>query len=117
MPLGETRTRARYGRDIVAPVARLFLSIWLAAFALQASDFLTIVAPDTCTEDVRGSAADPCQDDGCPRCVCGARVPAFTTHVSSDVVAQEMATVRPLPPLDPSTTPSPRGIFHVPKHS
>lgn len=98
-------------------VARLFLSVWLAAFAVQTSDFLTLVAPDACTEDIRGSAADPCQDDGCPRCVCGARVPAFAMQVAADVVPKETTLVRAQAPLDPATTPSPHGVFHVPKNS
>jgi hypothetical protein len=97
-------------------VARLFIAVWLAVFTVQAADLLTIVAPDSCTEDVQGSAADPCAD-GCARCVCCARVPVFLPQ--GGVASLDGALVRtaPVPPLAPSTTPSPRGVLHVPKRS
>ena len=97
-------------------VARLFLAVWLAAFTVQAADLLTIVAPDTCTEDVRGSAADPCAD-GCARCVCCARVPVFLPQGLAVALDEAIARAVPVPPLTPSTTPSPRGVLHVPKRS
>jgi hypothetical protein len=97
-------------------VARLFLAAWLAAFAVQTSDVLTLTAPDACTEDVRGSADDPCPDS-CPRCLCCARILMFVPQVTSDLTTRQVSFARPLPPLDPSTTASPQGIYHVPKHS
>jgi hypothetical protein len=100
----------------VARVARLFLACWLAAFAVQASDVLALVVPDTCTEEVRGSAADPCPE-GCPRCLCCARIPAFVPQVAEGLAVHEVSFARALPPLDPSTNPSPHAIYHVPKNS
>ena len=97
-------------------VARLFLAVWLAAFTLQAADLLTIVAPDACTEDVRGSAADPCAD-GCARCVCCARVAVFLPQGLPVALDESIARAAEVSPLAPSTTPSPRGVFHVPKRS
>lgn len=97
-------------------MARLFLAVWLAAFAVQTSDILMVVAPDTCTEDVQGSAADPCPD-GCPRCFCCARVPAFIPFALAIDLPEPATLAVQLPPLDPSTTASPRGVLHVPKSS
>jgi hypothetical protein len=97
-------------------VARLFLAVWLAAFAVQTAGVLTLTAPDTCTEDVRGSANDPCAD-GCPRCLCCARIPAFVPQAASDLTVQHVSFSAPLPPLDPATTASPHRIYHVPKTS
>jgi hypothetical protein len=97
-------------------VARVFLAAWLAVFAVQASDVLMMVVPDDCTEDVRGSAADPCPD-GCPRCHCCARVPIFIPQTVSDPLPPHATAARMLSPIDPFTTPSPHGVFHVPKIS
>ena len=101
---------------IVGHVARLFLAAWLAAFSAQSTDILTLVAPDACTEDVQGSAADPCPE-GCPRCLCCARVPAFVPQGEMAALVQLFTRADLMPPLSPSTTPSPHGIYHVPKHS
>jgi hypothetical protein len=97
-------------------VARLFLAVWLAAFAVQTTDVLMAVAPDSCTEDVEGTAADPCPE-GCPRCVCCARVPAFVPQDAGAVPIEPVGLNAARPPLEPSTTPSPRVIYHVPKHA
>jgi hypothetical protein len=97
-------------------VVRLFLLAWLTAFAVQTTDLLTLVVPDSCTEDVSGSAGDPCPD-ACPRCLCCARVPASMPQATVAVIAQQVALSAQRPPLDPSTTPSPYGIYHVPKNS
>jgi hypothetical protein len=97
-------------------VARLFLAIWLAAFAVQASAVLAFVVPDSCTEEVQGSAADPCPE-GCPRCLCCARIAPFVPQAAIGVAVHEVSLEAPRPPLDPSTTPSPHAIYHVPKNS
>jgi hypothetical protein len=89
--------------------------VWIVAFAVQATDLLTVIAPDTCTEEASGSAGDPCPQ-GCARCVCCARVPASVPQDATPV-AEQFARTESLPPLDPATTPSPRGIYHVPKNS
>ena len=110
------QARSPLSRVVSCGVVRLFLVIWLAAFAAQATDLLALVAPDECTEETRGTAGDPC-DDGCralhvlrPRA--GLRSSGFAparTDVSARLVM--------LPPTAPSAAPIPRGIFHVPKHS
>jgi len=97
-------------------VVRLFLLVWLAAFAAQATDVLALVAPDACSEEVQGSDRDPCQD-GCARCLCCARVAVFLTRAAAPSRVEHVAPAASLPPLDPSTTAAPRGIFHVPKGS
>jgi hypothetical protein len=97
-------------------VARLFLACWLAVFTLQVSDVLALMAPDACTEDVRGSADDPCPE-GCPRCLCCARIAVFVPQVAGDLTVHQVSFARPRPPLDPSTTASPHGVYHVPKIS
>lgn len=98
-------------------MARLLLAVWLAAFAVQTTDLLALVAPDECTEDVRDSAADSCPDGDCLQCLCCARVPAFVTQGVMGPVAQRITRVSLLPPLDSFTAASPQGIFHVPKNS
>jgi hypothetical protein len=102
-------------------VARLFLAIWLAAFVVQTTELLAFVAPDDCTASAEESStgessADPCPD-ACLRCVCCARVPAFFPQVA--LAGPDQPTARPsaFSPLDPTTTPSPHRIYHVPKHS
>jgi hypothetical protein len=94
----------------------MFLAVWLAAIAVQTSDVLAVIVPDTCTEDVRDSADDPCPD-GCPRCLCCARIPAFIPQMANDALVHRVTFAKPLPPLDPPTDPSPHGIYHVPKNS
>ena len=95
-------------------VSRLFLAIWLAAFAVQTTDLLTVVAPDDCTEETRGSAADPC-DDGCARCMCCARVSVFIPQLAATDAGPVAEVAVLLAPLDRLTTPIPHAIFHVPK--
>ena len=96
-------------------VARLLLAVWLSAFMVQTTDLLTLVAPDECAGETRGSATDPCRD-GCPRCLCCARVPVFVPQVATIVVGHQIIRDGVLPPGDPSTTPSPHGVYHVPKY-
>lgn len=96
-------------------VAQLFLAVWLAAFAVQTMDVLALVAPDSCTQDAQGSAGDPCPDK-CSRCVCCARMPAFISqHLPTSLEPAVPPMLLPRP--DPSTTPTPRDVFHVPKNS
>jgi hypothetical protein len=97
-------------------VVRLLLTLWLAAFAVQSVELPMLLAPDGCTEETRGSASDPCPES-CPRCLCCARVPAFVPQDATPVPAEPVAHALVLPALDPSTTPSPHGIYHVPKSS
>jgi hypothetical protein len=96
-------------------VARVFLAVWLAAFTLQTTEVLAVIAADTCAEDVLGSVADPCPE-GCPRCVCCARISASVPQVMRAFV-EHVKPTRPVPPLAPSTTPRPHKVFHVPKNS
>lgn len=93
---------------------RLFLALWLAAFSVQSADLLAAIVPDDCVEETRGSAGDPCSDD-CARCVCCARVPLFVPHVLAPAPADPLAVADSRQPLDPATSPQPRGILHVPK--
>jgi hypothetical protein len=94
-------------------VLRVFLALWLALFVVQTTDLLAAVIPDSCTEETRGTPRDPC-DDGCPRCVCCARVTPLIPTLPP-MWAAAVAHFELVPPLDPATTPSPPGIFHVPK--
>ena len=93
---------------------QLFLSLWLAAFAIQSANLLAAVVPDECVEDTRGSSADPCSDD-CARCVCCARVPVFVPQMLAPATSTTFDVAEALPPIDFSTSPEPRGILHVPK--
>ena len=97
-------------------VVRLCLALWLAVFTIQSSDLLMIVAPDSCTEATSGSPTDPC-DDACPRCVCCARVPVFIPAVVPVAVAVNGTDAAAFPPIEPSSTPSPHRIYHVPKRA
>ena len=97
-------------------MARLFLAIWLSGFTVQATDLLTVVAPDDCTEETRGSAADPCKDV-CPRCLCCARLPVFIPQAATLVNSPINEVAAAPPPADRWTTPSPHAIFHIPKLS
>jgi len=90
------------------------LLVWLAAFAVQSTDLLATVIPDACVEDARGSTTDPCPDD-CARCVCCARVPAFVPHLMTSAPSATPGVADTLAPIDPSTSPEPRGILHIPK--
>jgi hypothetical protein len=95
-------------------VVRLFLAIWLAAFAVQSTDLLATVIPDECVEDIRGSAADPCPQD-CARCVCCARVPIFVSPIVASPAADVLVATDPLRAIDALASAFPHGIFHVPK--
>jgi hypothetical protein len=95
-------------------VVRLFLAIWLAAFAAQTTDLVASVIPDNCIEESRGSSADPCPEN-CVRCVCCARLSVFVPQVLAPEPADTGGVTEPLPPLDPSTNALPLGILHVPK--
>jgi hypothetical protein len=95
-------------------VPRLFLAVWLAVFAVPAIDLLAVIAPDSCTEETAGSAMDPCQE-GCPRCLCCARVSAFIPALPDVVSSPARAAVTALP-QPPGVTPLVlHPIFHVPK--
>ena len=98
----------------MAPVVRLFLAVWLAAFAVQTTDLLASVVPDECVEDTQGSGADPCPER-CTRCVCCARLPVFVPPVAAPAPTAAPVTADALQTIDPSTTPHPRGVLHVPK--
>ena len=110
-------SRTGVGRVISWGVARLFLAVWLAAFAVQTTDLLALVAPDECTEDVQGSAADPCPDGVRAVRVLrpSAGLRATGHHGPRRPTPQPRLSL--LPPLDPFTAASPQGIFHVPKNS
>lgn len=99
----------------VQAVVRLCLAIWLAAFTFQATDLLALVAADECTESVDTPGSDPCPES-CPRCLCCVRVATFIPTAVTDL-APPVTRLSVLPPAIPSTTPSPHGILHVPKHS
>ena len=92
---------------------RLFLTLWLVCFSVQASDLLAIVAPDGCTEEATGSA-DACAD-ACLRCICCARPSLFVAQ--TDLVDAPVTAVRVAAPsrIDSFTNAVPRGILHVPK--
>ena len=92
---------------------RVFLTLWLAAFAVQSTELLASVVPDDCVEDTRGSDGDPCQEN-CARCVCCARVPIFILHVELPAAAVLVKTVS-LPRLERPTASFPPSIYHVPK--
>jgi hypothetical protein len=97
-------------------VTRLFLALWLAAFAVQMTDILPVVVPDGCSEETRGSTNDPCRD-ACPRCLCCARVPIFVPQVAQ-AASTPVGAIVPMPPVrDRVLPPLPHAIFHVPKHS
>jgi hypothetical protein len=93
---------------------RLFLVVWLVAFAGQTTGLVASVIPDECVEDTRGSAADSCPEN-CARCVCCARLPVFVPQVLASAAVETPAIADLLPPIDPSTNALPRGILHVPK--
>jgi hypothetical protein len=95
-------------------VLRLFLTVWLAAFAIQSTDLLALVVPDTCVEDASGSGSDQCPQN-CARCVCCARLSVgILQALSGDPVdfAGEFVALTPIPSL---TDAVPRGILHIPK--
>ena len=95
---------------------RLFLALWLAVFAVQSTELLTVVAPDGCVESTGGSATDDCRD-GCLRCVCCARVAAFVTQSHTPAGAPGLATTPIALRVRPAADPGPRAIYHVPKAS
>jgi hypothetical protein len=102
-------------RGIVWSV-RLFLVLWLAVFAVQATELLTVVAPDGCTENASTSAGDACRD-GCLRCICCARVPVFVTQGSTSAAAPGIAVTEAIVRARAVADPTPRAIYHVPKAS
>ena len=93
---------------------RLFLTLWLVLFSVQASDLLAAVAPDGCTEEATGSA-DACAD-ACLRCICCARPSVFIAQ--ADLANAPTTAVRVIAPsrIDSFTDAIPRGILHVPKN-
>jgi hypothetical protein len=96
-------------------VARLFLAVWLAAFAVQTTDVLAAVAAETCDEE-SGAAFDPCPE-ACAHCLCCARVTASMPQNPPVPLGADGQRGGTPAPLDPSTTASPHGVYHVPKHS
>jgi hypothetical protein len=97
-------------------LVRLFLALWLAVFAVQSTELLTVVAPDECTENSSTSAGDACRD-GCLRCICCARVPVFVTQVSTGSAAPAVAVTEAIMRARAVADPTPRAIYHVPKAS
>ena len=97
-------------------MVRLFLALWLAVFALQTTDLLTVVAPDGCAESTDASVPDDCRD-GCLRCVCCARVPVFVTQNPVPVRLARLRARRRERAERPVADPGPRAIYHVPKPS
>jgi len=95
---------------------RLFLALWLAAFALQTTDLLTVVAPDRCIESTGASTADDCRD-GCLRCICCARVSVFVTQSCAPVTSPGLAVIPTASRVRPVADPGARAIYHVPKTS
>lgn len=93
---------------------RLFLAVWLAAFAVQSTNLIASVIPDGCVEDTRSSATDPCPDN-CARCVCCARLAVFVRHVLASTPTDTVVGAIAFPLVDPYTNAVPRGILHVPK--
>ena len=97
-------------------VVRLFLAVWLVAFAAQATGLFASVLPDQCVGDTSDSAADPCPDD-CARCVCCARLPIFVPQADAPGNVEAIGMADALPLLQSPASPAPRGILHVPKGS
>lgn len=96
-------------------VRRLLLATWLAVFALQSADVVALVLPDGCFELAEGGDDDDgCPDQGCARCLCGARIPAPVVTTVTFAIEPPAAAAPPAF-LEPSTSVSPRGVFHVPK--
>lgn len=93
----------------------MFLGLWLAAFAVQTTDLIAAVAPDSCTEEAGGAPNDTCPED-CPSCVCCARVPVCVPPGVQPINVGLTGSRGLLAFIDPSTTPSPQGVFHVPKN-
>ena len=101
---------------MVAPMTRagrLLFVIWLALFAVQASELIAAIAPDDCVEDV-GGAADPCPDP-CVRCVCCARVAPLVPPVVPSVSASPPEAIAVPSLIASATSAEPRRIFHVPR--
>lgn len=100
----------------MSPV-RILLACWLAVFALQSADVFALVAPDGCFEASETEQSDDgCPEQGCTRCLCGARIPApVTTTMTMSLEAPPACA----PPafLAPATSAAPSRILHVPKFS
>ena len=92
---------------------RLFLTLWLVAFSVQASDLVAAVAPDGCTEEAAGST-DACAD-ACLRCICCARPSLFVAQAAQADAPATAVRVTPPSRIDSFTDAVPRGILHVPK--
>jgi hypothetical protein len=100
----------------VGIVGRLVLAVWIAAFCVQTTDMLALVASDDCTEDVRGTAADPCPE-GCPQCLCCARGPVFVPELATAESVTQVAPIVVSSPVQLLSDPNLLGVYHVPKHS
>jgi hypothetical protein len=98
----------------VKPLGRIFLALWLALFAVQASDLVAACAPDDCVEQSEEAAGDNCPDD-CARCVCCARVPVFVPHPVDNAPSEARAGLAGPAVIDAVTSAEPRGILHVPR--
>jgi hypothetical protein len=92
-------------------MGRVFLAVWLALFAVQASDLVAAVAPDGCVEE---SSADPCPER-CARCVCCTRVPLCVPLIALVISAEAMTEIATVPPREFVSSADPHGILHVPK--
>ena len=92
---------------------RLLLTLWLAAFAVQATEALAFVAPDDCVEAAEGPSDDECPEQ-CPRCICCAVLPLFVPSPKG-----LPTTIAAGPASAPYTahlvTAVSRGILHIPK--
>jgi hypothetical protein len=87
----------------------------VALFVVQTTEVVSWIAPDTCAEETRRSA-DLCPE-GCPRCICCARIVPFVTQTIVDALPQELTRGRAPVLFEAPADPGPRGIYHVPKHS
>jgi hypothetical protein len=94
---------------------RLFLALWLAAFALQSADVFALVAPDGCAEFGQADGAgDGCPDESCATCICCARRPGPAARPLM-LESEPPAIATPPVVITLFTSASPRPILHVPK--
>ena len=93
-------------------MTRVLLVLWLALFAVQASEVLAAVAPDQCVEDA-GPSSDPCPDQ-CVRCVCCARIPSSVAPVLTIATIGPDADIAPVAPQQQLPSAEPHRILHVP---
>jgi hypothetical protein len=94
-------------------MGRACLVLWLALFSLQTSDLIAAVAPDGCVEQSE-SSSDPCQE-GCPRCVCCARLPPCVAQASADLDSEPAVPVVAPRSIELPPAAEPHGILHVPR--